>query len=319
VLKLALVTGLNEYEDSSISRLRGCVNDSLLITALLKKAGFRVTTLNDYQATQRKILNSLRNSIVRLINSPEEGYLVYWNSSHGYQVRDWDGDEWEDGKDEAICTYDTDPSDPLIDDKFADLFSMITPNVKVFFGSDSCHSESLHRKKDDLADLMTAQREIIKKKFDTIQEESINAKLWIPPEKFLETRKPFNLTDYLKDIRIGAKSDLDKARRLFEYDPRGDKNLLFASACESDEVSWDSYINEVNRHHGIFSYCFAITVLDAWNEGNPITYKGVISKAKKMIHDHEFEDQNPTIEGKKEMRDEPVFGYAPEETIMAEH
>ena len=318
MLKLAVVTGLNNYGNPDISDLRGCVNDSLLITALLKEAGFRVVMLNDHQATQNKVLSSLRNCIFRLNENPEDSYMVYWNSSHGYQVRDWSGDEWEDGRDEAICTYDTDPHDPLIDDKFAELFSMLNPDVKVFFGSDSCHSESLHKRRDNLEALMIEQREIIGKKYKEINVESVNAKLWIPPLEVLETSAPLNLETYMKKFRVAKRIKLKKARPIFEYDPHGNKNLVFASACKADEVSWDSYISEVNRHHGIFTYSFAITVLDAWSEGHPITYKEVISKAKDLIDEHEFEDQNPTLEGKEDMRDEPVFGYYPKKTIVTE-
>ncbi len=141
--KIALCIGQNEYDPSTrVTPLRGCVNDTLLIGQMLREAGFEVRLVHDQAATQRGILDRLSTEVAKL---REGDYFVFWNSSHGYQLNDREGDELYDYLDEAICTYDTDPRDPLTDDKFGRILYRADPGATVFFGSDSCHSGSLTR------------------------------------------------------------------------------------------------------------------------------------------------------------------------------
>ncbi|MFX1453262.1 MAG: caspase family protein [Promethearchaeota archaeon] len=307
--KLGVVVGVNKYADPSIDPLRGCVNDSLLINAMLKEAEFKTYLFNNENATQVNILDTLKNCINKL-NNIGHGYLVFWNSSHGYQVPDWSGDEEIDGLDEAICTYDTNPFDPLIDDKFYDIFSLASKNIKIFFGSDSCHSESLQKNKNfanAIRNSIIAQSTILINKFKIKKEPSI--KLWKPPDEIFSSPHKINLSDYL--LVHARKREKKKERKiLLEFAPDEDKNILFAGACESDGISWDSYFSTVKAFHGAFTYCFGISVLEEWSNGSSISYKSAFKKTKEKIKDFGFK-QIPKIEGSNDIQDEFVFTYEP--------
>jgi hypothetical protein len=139
--KIAFCVGQNKYDPSTgVTPLRGCVNDTLLIGEMLRRAGFEVRQVHDQAATQRGILDRLSIEVAKL---REGDFFVFWNSSHGYQLNDREGDELYDYLDEAICTYDTDPRDPLTDDKLGRIVYRADPKATVFLGSDSCHSASL--------------------------------------------------------------------------------------------------------------------------------------------------------------------------------
>ncbi|MEM7025909.1 MAG: caspase family protein, partial [Pseudomonadota bacterium] len=112
--KIAICVGQNRYApESGVSPLNGCINDALLIGEMLRKAGFdRVRQVHDQQATQAGILGRLEDAVASL---GVGDHLVFWNSSHGYQVTDTSGDELYDHMDEAICSHDTDARSPLTD------------------------------------------------------------------------------------------------------------------------------------------------------------------------------------------------------------
>nr|MDQ3834977.1 caspase family protein [Actinomycetota bacterium] len=140
--KIALCIGQNKYQRNDITPLRGCVNDTLLIGEMLRRAGFEVRLVHNQAATQRGILDRLSIEVAKLRAGD---FFVFWNSSHGYQVNDREGDELYDYRDEAICTYDTDPRDPFTDDKLGRILYRADPEATIFLGSDSCHSGSLTR------------------------------------------------------------------------------------------------------------------------------------------------------------------------------
>lgn len=166
--KTALCVGINAYAPGpgAPSPLRGCVNDALLIGEMLRTAGFEVRQIHDGSATQAMILDRLEAEIAQLRDGD---YFVFWNSSHGYQVTDRSGDELFDIRDECVCTYDTDPRDPLTDDKFARILGRAPAGATVFFGSDSCHSGTITR---FFRDILTREGD----------EGYRQPRLWIPPD-----------------------------------------------------------------------------------------------------------------------------------------
>jgi hypothetical protein len=142
-MRIAICVGQNEYSPSSgVTPLGGCVNDALLVGELLRSAGFDVRQMHNQAATQENILQSLKMAVSKLRAGD---YLVFWNSSHGYQAQDQSGGDELDYRDEAICTFDNDVTNPLIDDKFASILSRANPDAIIFFGSDSCHSGTVTR------------------------------------------------------------------------------------------------------------------------------------------------------------------------------
>lgn len=288
--KIALCVGQNEYDPATgVSPLRGCVNDALLIGEMLKLAGFTVRQVHNQAATQLDILERLNSEVAKLRAGD---YFVLWNSSHGYQVQDRSGDELIDGMDEAICTYDTNPRDPLTDDKFAQILSRVHSQAFFFFGSDSCHSGTLTRA---IGNDHNDQRK---------------PKIWIPPDdiRFRAGETIVDLSDYVDGI-ARPKSGPNKLRKLGDMlNNTCIMNHVFLSGCKPDEYSWDAYIG--NKFHGAMTYNFAMSVLKAWNEGKAITYAEAHGGAIAGLKDGNY-DQSPQLEGPADMKNTPVFGYVP--------
>jgi hypothetical protein len=145
----ALVVGINQFKNLPDAALRGCVNDTVEMNALLKAyAGFAagdIITLTDAQATKASILGHLTD----LVNGAKAGqysYLVFSLSSHGTQVPDRDGDE-PDRADEAFCPHDLavkdgewDPDHIITDDELRDLFVQLPQSTLLEVYLDTCHS-----------------------------------------------------------------------------------------------------------------------------------------------------------------------------------
>ena len=91
-------TALTGYQWNNING----VEDVNLLSPILKKQGFSITSVIDEQATFQNITSQLTS----FINKTKKGDIIYLHfSSHGQPVEDLDGDE-EDGWDEAIVPID---------------------------------------------------------------------------------------------------------------------------------------------------------------------------------------------------------------------
>jgi hypothetical protein len=86
-----------------------------------------ITLLSNKRATKRAMLDGLKGLI---LTSASGDTLVFHYSGHGSQVRDTEGDELEDGKDEIICPWGFDWDGTLIkDDDLASLFGDMKKGV----------------------------------------------------------------------------------------------------------------------------------------------------------------------------------------------
>jgi metacaspase-1 len=307
--KIALCVGQNKYDPSTgVTPLRGCVNDTLLIGEMLRRAGFEVRLVHDQAATQRGILDRLSTEVAKL---REGDYFVFWNSSHGYQLTDREGDELYDYLDEAICTYDTDPRDPLTDDKIGRVLYRADPKATVFLGSDSCHSGSLTRA--------------------MLEERTGNGgwqpRLWIPPDD-VRFRSGTTLVDLdafvgggetpLVDSKASGKEAVEQVQptkqELRRFGSVGrevqeeDMGHLLLSGCRPEQTSADNPFAE--GWYGAMTYNFAKAVLRAWRSGNAIIYREAHEAALTGLKQGEFE-QEPQLEGPDHLKDAPVFGYNP--------
>lgn len=145
----ALVVGINQFKNLPDAALRGCVNDTVEMTGLLKAySGFGsgdIVTLTDAQATKAAIMSNLR-AMVDGAKAGQYAYLVFTLSSHGTQVPDRDGDE-PDRADEAFCPHDLaekngewDLDHIIIDDELRDLFTQLPKSTLLEVYLDTCHS-----------------------------------------------------------------------------------------------------------------------------------------------------------------------------------
>ncbi len=288
--KLAICVGQNRYAPSTdITPLRGCVNDAVLIGEMLRFAGFEMLRqVHNEAATQKGILERLSTEVAKLRKGD---YLVFWNSSHGYQVQDRSGDELLDGLDEAITTYDTDPRAPLTDDKFAQILSRANPGAFVLFASDSCHSGTLTRGE-----------------LEKVTKNHRAPRLWIPPDDILfRTGKPIiNLENYMKGFKSHQAKEAPVRRFGRLAREAQEMRHVFLSGCRPEEVSWDAKFPQ--GFHGAMTYHFTKVVLEAWKNKRSITYGEAHRAACKGLRDAKF-DQNPQLEGPDDLKDTPVFGH----------
>ena len=140
-MRRALSIAINEYGGQY--QLGACLEDSRLWTALFRDMGFEVTTLHDRQATRA----SVTVAIETLLRSARPGdVLALHYSGHGTRFPDLDGDEEEDGKDDALVPIDgLSDNGYLIDDDIRLLFDGLNPQVDFTFFADCCHSGTISR------------------------------------------------------------------------------------------------------------------------------------------------------------------------------
>lgn len=306
--RIALCIGQNEYDPASgVTPLRGCVNDTLLIGEMLRRAGFEVRQVHNQAATQRGILDRLSTEVAKLRKGD---YFVFWNSSHGYQVNDREADELYDYLDEAICTYDTDPRDPFTDDKIGRILYRADPEATVVVCSDSCHSGSLTRA--------------------MLEEKSGNGwqqRLWIPPDD-VRFRGGSTLVDLdafaegsetsLVDLNAFGEETVEQIQPNREEIRRfgavgreveeKDMGHLLLSGCRPEQTSADAQFRE--GWYGAMTYHFAKAVLRAWRGGKAITYGEAHEETLTDLEQSGF-GQEPQLEGPDRLKDAPVFGYEP--------
>lgn len=156
--KHALLIGISDYpqynnSDASWSCIHGA-NDVQLLSPILSKQGFKVTTLTNRSATYSAIEKSLK----KLSQSIYPGDIVYIQlSGHGQAVEDENGDE-VDGWDEAFIPYDAKRcykenvyrgENHLLDDELNNHLNAIRKKVGengiVYVVIDACHAGSSYR------------------------------------------------------------------------------------------------------------------------------------------------------------------------------
>jgi metacaspase-1 len=140
----ALLVGINEFPTASW-KLRGCVNDMLDMNDILKKFyGFKedeIHLVQDRDATGKR----LRDEFSWLLSGYNGGDVRFFSfSSHGTQVDDQSGDEWE-CKDEVIVPYDHSWANPFRDDDLKVIFDQIPADVNFTFLADCCHSGTIQK------------------------------------------------------------------------------------------------------------------------------------------------------------------------------
>ena len=264
--KKALCVGINDYPFGEENDLKGCVNDANDWSKLLRNHyDFTdVKQLLDSDATKANILAGLKDL---LANASDGDVLVFTNASHGTYLADEDKDEPK--FDEAICPHDTD-SNLLIDDELRDLFLNIPKGVRLTVISDSCHSGSVTRVKEN------------------------------------EYRRNRQLNPELLKRRTLSDEEMAKARknaRATKKDkfPESGMNEILLSGCKSSQTSADAYI--ANDYHGAMSYYAIQAIADA---GYKLTYKELHDALLPLLEDEHY-DQIPQLEGKDENKERQIF------------
>ena len=100
--KHALIVAIANYPTESGWSKINSDNDKALLVPEFKRLGFKVTTLQNEQATKQGIIQSLSH-LAKQVHSDD--YVCIHFSCHGQQMEDNNQDE-EDGLDEALIPYD---------------------------------------------------------------------------------------------------------------------------------------------------------------------------------------------------------------------
>ncbi len=159
--KRAFMVGISHYDTALTgyqwNNING-TNDVQLLSPILKKQGFYLSTLLDDQATYQNIISQLST----FTNQTKKGDIVYLHfSTHGQPVEDLNGDE-EDGWDEAIIPIDAykiykkgsyEGKKHLLDDQLntyiKKLRTKIGPSGFLYVVIDACHAGTSSRANDE--------------------------------------------------------------------------------------------------------------------------------------------------------------------------
>jgi hypothetical protein len=263
----ALLVGINKYPDPR-NELRGCVNDILEMEHFIAEnnkvySKQNIKKLTNKDATKKEIITQLK----WLIEGAEAGdQLLFHYSGHGAQAPTKFNSLEKDGLDEIICPYDFDGTNntSLRDKEFTQLFAAIPKGVHFIWISDSCHAEDLSR--DPFK----------------INEEDFNANN--THYRFFTGLPHFEQGVYEEeekvDSTIGGNTPI--------INPL---NGALLSACQSDELSADTYIN--NRFIGAFTH-YLIENLNKYS-GNK-NMRSIVGLVNKDLEKNGY-DQNPQSEG----------------------
>lgn len=138
--RAALCIGIDRYP--SPHELHGCVADARLWAETLTAFGFETDLLTDEAATRDGILNALG----RFIDTSSAGdTLVIQFAGHGTQLDDIDGDEADDGQDEALCPIDYPHGAFILDDDLRAVIAHLPRGVALTCFMDCCHSGTISR------------------------------------------------------------------------------------------------------------------------------------------------------------------------------
>lgn len=209
--RFALLVGINNYPTAP---LEACVSDTERWAAALGKLGFAETTrlIND-EATRAKILEALR----KMVREAESGdVMVFQFAGHGTQLPDLDGDEDGDGQDEALCPYDFDTGNFLIDDDIKEVFAGLPAGVNLTCFIDCCHSGTITR-------FAVAQSGRV-----------MGVRGGVPKARFIRVKEPV--------IEKYRKARAKSATRALKRVVSGSSTMheVVFSACRPDQVAFES-------------------------------------------------------------------------------
>ena len=140
--RLAICVGLTHLDPDAYGGwdgdCPGCDRDVARFAALCHDKGFDgVTCFVNEAANKTNIKMAFVEASKRLVASD---LLVLFNSGHGGQQRDIDGDE-EDGQDETLCWWDGE----VVDDQISVYLRKLPKDVRVLFVTDTCNSGTNYR------------------------------------------------------------------------------------------------------------------------------------------------------------------------------
>lgn len=222
--KRAFMVGISHYDTALTgyqwNNING-TNDVQLLSPILKKQGFYLSTLLDDQATYQNIISQLS----AFTKQTKKGDIVYLHfSTHGQPVEDLNGDE-EDGWDEAIIPIDAykiykkgsyEGKKHLLDDQLntyiKKLRTKIGPSGFLYVVIDACHAGTSSRANDETIRGtkvgFTYNNKVFKPSVQKKSHYKVEASAKISHVMYLEACRPdqVNMEIKVKDRRYGPLS-----------------------------------------------------------------------------------------------------------------
>ena len=286
--KKALLVGINDYPGTQ-NDLYGCVNDITNVYDILVKyfafVPSDIVLLSNARARKAAILDGLR----KLLGGAQAGdTLVFHYSGHGSQVRDTEGDELDDGKDEIICPFDFNWTDGFIkDDDLASLIADLKKGVRLEVILDSCHSGTGTR------ELILDRRSLAARPPDGMTAASVwNSALCIRP-RFLSAPP---------DIQLRADEVFGKELRLRRIGRDEPMNHVLWAACRPEQFSADADID--GKPAGAFTFYFCRHLRDTQGR---VTRDQLLKLVRASLK-HEGFSQVPQMDGPHGSGAAGVFG-----------
>ena len=222
--KRAFMVGVSHYDTALTgyqwNNING-VEDINLLSPILKKQGFYLTTLLDEKATYQNIISQLSS----FTKQTKKGDIVYIHfSTHGQPVEDLNGDE-EDGWDEAIIPIDAyklyrkgvyEGEKHLLDDQLNQYVKKLREKIGskgfLYLVIDACHAGTSSRANDETVRGtkvgFTYNNKVFKPSAQKKSHYKIEASAKIAHVMYLEACRPdqVNMEIKVKDKRYGPLS-----------------------------------------------------------------------------------------------------------------
>lgn len=302
--KRALLVGINQFI-SSVSPLRGCVNDTIemqyLLTTYFDFSGEKIKVLRDADATAQGI----RDGLAWLLGDYEgdgKDVRVFHFSSHGTQVDDQSGDEAWECLDEVIVPADHDWNEPFRDDDLREIFDTIPDGVNFTFIADCCHSGTIQKDLFDhdvafLPRYLTPPPEVIDRIAALREKRDAEADAWVAQElsKLLQSIPPEQWGAKIKEYIALL---LQRFRQNKYGIVSAERDVLLA-ACEDRQTAADAHID--GDYRGAFTWALGQAIRDA---NGSLAYRQLIQRVGTKLRHY---GQTPQLDCPPEMRKRKVF------------
>jgi hypothetical protein len=299
--KRALIVGINQFA-TGVSSLRGCVNDTQEMNALLTKYfGFKdIKILTDGDATQ----NGIRQGLAWLLSDYERGgkdVRVFHFSSHGTQVPDEGDDEW-DYVDEAIVPHDHDWDNAFRDDDLRVIFEGIPDDVNFTFIADCCHSGTIQKKMFEVA-IEWAPRQLEPPR--AVQKQLAESRK--KAQKGFDAWAAAHLADMLKDVPpdqwpVKMQEFMALLRKAWEENRYGFVNVanhILLAGCEDRQTAADAHI--AGEWRGAFTWALSKAIKEA---NGDLTYEQLVGNAGTNLSNY---SQKPQLECSTDKQTMKIF------------
>ena len=299
----ALLIGINAY-NLEHSPLRGCVNDTLRLGAILRQfynfSEDNIRFLHNEAASRAAILAEAE----WLIMAAQPGdVLVCHFSGHGSQVDDDDSDEW-DCVDEILIPQDHDWQHPLRDDELKQIFDKIPTGVNLTFIADACHSGTINKEGGETEQTRTLlvppeiQERIARKVAQRNRDYQAHFN-----QTYLRWQQKYSPADLDAQLQTLIARDLaryksNRVAKTSEKQVTGEKSILLA-ACQAKQTSAETLIGD--DWQGVFTHFLVQTIQDA--EGD-LTYSELIEQVGTHLAGYQ---QIPQLECSSHSKEQLVF------------